>query len=330
MSAGSPGALRAGFAALSRWRLVLLLTASAAVLGVVAASPLASALDASLNETLAGDHLLRNHPEFAPTDTFDFLREKAPALSGALRGTVRAGLLGLLLQIFFAGGIVETLGRASAPGPWEFWTGARRNFAHNLKCFALFALMAGVTLAAWIGLTAAVGGKVFEKAPPNTPGRFAWTAAVVVVSFLLFGFWTLLYDFARAARRSMPAIGALAAFAGARRRLRGRWLRGLALLLFWTAVGSGAFAAVFTLAWGQRTPSGAAVVSNLLLLGLLLAVRPAARVAAWGSILALFDGSPSAEPAPDREPLPPPGFPLADAGATRDPGNPDPFVPEIP
>ena len=104
----------------------------------------------------------------------------------------------------------------------------------------------------------------------------------------------------------------------------------MALLLFWTAVGSGAFAAVFALAWGQRTPSGAAVVSNLLLLGLLLAVRPAARVAAWGSILALFDGSPSADPAPDREPLPPPGFPLADAGATRDPGNPDPFVPEIP
>ncbi|MDQ2978192.1 MAG: hypothetical protein M3R62_03155, partial [Acidobacteriota bacterium] len=246
------------------------------------------------------------------------------------RGTVRAGLLGLLLQIFFAGGIVETLGRASAAGPHEFWTGARRNFAHNLKCFALFALMAGVTLAAWIGLAAAVGGKLFENAPPNTAGRFAWTAGVVVVSFLLFGLWTLLYDFARAARRSMPGIGALAAFAGARRRLRGRWLRGLALLLFWTAIGSGAFAAVFALAWGERTPSGAAVVLNLFLLGLLLAVRPVVRVAAWGSILALFDGSPSPEPAPDRERLPPPELPLAEAGATRDPGDPDPFVPEIP
>jgi hypothetical protein len=328
MSVGTPGALRAGFAALSRWRLVLLLTASAAVLGVVAASPLASALDDSLRGTLAGDHLLRNHPEFAPTDAFDFLREKAPALSGAVRGTMRAGLLGLLFQIFFAGGIVETVGRASRAGAYEFWTGARRNFAHNLKCFALFALMAGVTLAAWIGLMTAIGSKVFEKAPPNTPGRFAWTGAVIVVSLLLFGLWTLLYDFARAARRSMPAIGALAAFAGARRRLRGRWLRGLALLLFWTAVGSGAFAAVFALAWGQRTPSGVAVVLNLFLLGLLLAVRPVARVAAWGSILALFDGSPSPEPIPVREILPPPEFP--EAGATRDPGSPDPFVPETP
>ena len=251
-------------------------------------------MDDAFRDTLAGDHLIRNHPEFAPVDVLDFLREKAAAVAGARQAMVWAALLGVVLQIFFAGGIVETLGRnvfSIRETRAAFWAASRRHFAHNLKCFAVFALLLGIALSGWLAISGALGKKLFESAPPHTAGRMAWGVLSLAVAAWIVGALTLLYDFARAGRRTTPGIGAIAAFKSARRRLRGRFLRGLGLLLFWTVAAGAALALLFAAAWGQRTPSGGAVAVNLALLVLLLAVRPVARVAAWGSILALFDAS---------------------------------------
>lgn len=297
----APGTLRAGFAALGRIRLILLLTACAALLGGLAASPLAPAMQEAFGETLAGDHLIRNHPEFASVDFIDFVREKAAAVAGARNAILWAALIGLLLQIFFVGGIVETVGRvgpAPQDGRTAFWAGGRRHFAHNLKCFLLFALAAAIVVGGWLALAGGIGKKLFANAAPHSGGHFAWGLAAVVVALLLFGGLKLLADFARAARRDTPSIGAFAAFRDARRRLRGRWLRGLALLLFWAVLAAAGIALLISLAWGPTTPTGASVFLQLVLLALLLAVRPAGLVGAWGSILALFDGS---APPPERE-----------------------------
>ena len=83
-------ALAAGFSALSRRRLILLLTGCSLVLGILSAAPLAPAMDDAFRDTLAGDHLIRNHPEFAPADVLDFLREKAAAVAGARQATAWA------------------------------------------------------------------------------------------------------------------------------------------------------------------------------------------------------------------------------------------------
>jgi hypothetical protein len=287
----APAALRAGFAALRRGRLILLLTATAAILGGLVASPLAPSMHDALAGTLAGDHLVRNHPEFAPVDFMDFLREKAPAVAGVRHAMLWAALLGLLLQAFFVGGIVETVGRDPDGGRAAFWSGARLHFAHNVKCLLLFAAAAAILVGGWLAVTGAVGQKIFEDAPPNTAGRSVWTAAAAVVALALFGALKLLATFARSARRASPQIGAIAAFRDGRRRLRGRWLRGLAVLLFWAVLGAAALGSLLLLAWGQATPSPGTVAVNLVLLALILAVRPASLVGAWGSVLALFDGS---------------------------------------
>ncbi|MEO8189503.1 MAG: hypothetical protein ABI682_04110 [Acidobacteriota bacterium] len=316
------GALAAGFAALSRARLIFLLTACAIVLGFLSAAPLAPAMTEAFTGTLAGDHLLRNHPEFAPVDALDFMREKSAAVAGARESVIWAALFGVLLQIFFAGGIVETLGRDvfSIRGRRAaFWAGCRRHFAHNLKCFALFALLAGVSLGVFLGIARALRKAIFAGAPPHPGGSTVWAIAVWVVSLWIFGALTLLYDFARAGRRSTPGIGAFAAFRKARRRLRGLGFRGLGVLLFWSAAALAALAVVFAAAWGQRTPSGPAVAVNLLLLVLLLAVRPAARVAAWGSVLALFDATEPRELVPLGPSVPAPALPVPPPGVEEGP-----------
>ena len=70
------GNLAAGFAALNGGRnLILLLTGVTVMLAVLSAAPLGPALQQAFAGTLAGDHILKNHPSFAPTDFFDFLRE---------------------------------------------------------------------------------------------------------------------------------------------------------------------------------------------------------------------------------------------------------------
>jgi hypothetical protein len=320
------GALASGLVSLGRFRLVFLLAATTLTLGILSAAPLGPALKDQVAGTLAGDHFARNDANLAPAEVFDFFREESPAVQGAFAAARWAAVVGLLLQIFFAGGIIETLGRSSRPpdsrGP--FWAGARRHFGHNLKCFLIFLVAALIVVGGWVAAAVGAGRAMFRDAAPHTGGRGAWFWLSVLLALVLLGALTLLYDFARAARRRFPSIGAVEAFREARRRLRGRWLRGLGLLAFWLAAGLVAVGLLFAAAWGQPTPGGITVFVNLVLLAGVVAARSAVRVGAWGSILALFDAS---EPPP---PPPPPIVPAVAVPILRDETLPIPPPPAPP
>jgi hypothetical protein len=242
-----------------------------------------------IGSRLAGDHFLRNEATQAPVDAFDFLREKWSNVTGWGRSSLWAALAAVLLQIFFTGGIVETLGTSDSRAPGDFWSASRRHFAHNAKCFVLAAILGAILLGIWVSAVGAAGKSLFENVPPHTSGRSLWTAAGFLVSALLLGAVALLGALAKAARRGAPGIGAFAGFRDAGRRLRGQWMRGLAVLLFWCLAGIMALAILFGAAWRQQTPTGAAVLVNLLVLALSLGAIPAAKVGAWGSLLQLYD-----------------------------------------
>jgi len=268
---------------------------STLLLGSFAAAPLEPALRDQIAGRLAGDHLARNDAELAPADALDFLHDEWSAVRGSFRAARWAAVVGVLLQIFFVGGIVSTLGIRPRPSRVEFWAASRRDFAHNLKCFLIFLVASAIVVGLWAAIMVGAGHALFRKSPPHSTGAAVWLWISVVGALLLFGTLTLLYDFARAARRRYPAVGALAGFAQARRRLRGRWARGFGLLTFWLVAAFAGVAIPFAAAWGQRTPTASAVFVNLLLLLLAMAARSAVRVGAWGSMLALFD---AAEPPP--------------------------------
>jgi hypothetical protein len=290
----SKGPIAAGFASLSHVKLTLLLALTSAVLGFFGAAPLMPAFTKILSGTLAGDHFLRNSPTFAPSDFLDFMREKDAAVEGAIRATGLAGVLGVLLQMLYAGGIVVVLGR----GPFSFsqlFDPARRNFWHNLKCFFLFAMANGIVLGTWLGGGGALRKKLFEGVPPDAPARSLTFWILAVGGVLLFAALSLLYDFARAARRHAPTIGAFRAYRFARRALSGSWLRALALWLFWFVLGGGVLLALFAVT-GTMPAVGAAAIALLILLQFgVLWLRSVVRVAAWGSYLAFL--GPRARPA---------------------------------
>lgn len=280
--------LAAGFGALSHGKLILLLTLTTALLGVCAAMPLAPALSESLGGTLAGDHLIRNHPTFAPTDVFDFLREDRFAIAGMRRAALAAGILGVLLQAFFAGGIIAVLGR----GPFsfgQFFEPARRNLWHNAKCLALFAISAGILFGLWFAGEGAATKKLFENVPPDAAVRSTTGWGSLVVEVMLFGALSLLYDFARAARRYSPTIGAFRAYRFSLRALSGSWLPAIGLFLFWLILGAAAVLALFAAAWMMPAVSGPAILALFLIQFGALWLRAAVRVAAWGSYIAFLE-----------------------------------------
>jgi len=288
------GPVPAGFTSLSHGKLILLLALTSLVLGLSGAAPLMPTFKKVLSGTLAGDHFIRNAPTFAPTDFFDLIREKGPAVEGAMRATGLAGVLGVLLQMLYAGGIVVVLGR----GPFSFgqlFEPARRNFWHNLKCFFLFAIANLIVLGAWLGGGGVLRKKLFEDAPPDAPARSLTFWILAGVAVLLFAALSLLYDFARAARRHAPTIGAFRAYRLARRALSGSWLRALALWTLWFALGGGAVLALFAVTWALPAVSRPAIALLILLQFGVLWLRSAVRVAAWGSYIAFLE--PRARPA---------------------------------
>jgi hypothetical protein len=307
------GSIAAGFAALrSGGNLVLLLTAVTVVLAVLATAPLGPSLSDAFARTLAGDHVVRNHPMFAPTDVFDFFQEKRPAISGVNAAGKWAALIALLQQILFAGGIVSVLGRGGPVAIPEFVAAVRRNSWHNLKCFLIFLLLGGISLAVWLGAQHAVYKKVFEDLAPGSPSTLFFRILVAVVSLLLYAFFSLLHDFARAARRSLPRIGAWRAYGHARRTLSGRWPRTLGIFLFWFLLGGAVLLAGIAVEWSAPAVTALAITVHILLQILVLAIRPVFRIATWGSYLALYDAAqpapvPAETPAPlPSEPGPPP------------------------
>ena len=289
-----PSPVAAGLSAVRHAKLVLLLALVTAALGVGTSLPLQPVFREKLAGTLAGDHFIRNHPTFAPTDFLDFLKEAGGSIDGTLRTMDALGFLGVLLQVLFAGGIVVVLGR----GPFsfgQFFEPARRNFWHNVKCFFLFAILAGLLLAVWLGGLGWARHKLLEDAPPDAAVRSLTGWLLFLVALLLFGACSLLYDFARAARRYAPAIGAWRAFRFARRALAGSWAAALGLWLLWLLLGGGAVLLVFAITWAMPAVSVPAIALLVLLQFAAVWVRSAVRVAAWGSYVAFLD--PRAEPA---------------------------------
>ena len=280
--------LAAGFRALSHGKLILLLALASALIGLAGAAPLGPALSRDVGGTFAGDHFLRNHPTFAPSDFIDFAREHAGVLAGVAGSSRYGALASILLQMFFAGGIVVVLGR----GPFtfgQFFEPARRNFWHNVKCFFLFAVLLVIVFGAVLGGAYAADKALFEETPPDAAAGVAFEWGVRIVAVLLWGVLSLLYDFARAARRYAPAIGAWRAYGFARRALRGSWSRGLILFLFWLLLGGAAWLAAIAAAWSLPAASPGAIALLLLLQFLSFYVRSAVRVAAWGSYLEFLD-----------------------------------------
>jgi hypothetical protein len=280
--------LAAGFRALSHGKLILLLAVTTLLLGLGAAAPLSPALWKDVGTTLAGDHFVRNHPTFAPTDFADFLREDAGAVRGAWGAARNLAIFGVVLQMFFAGGIVVVLGR----GPFsfgQFFEPARRNFWHNVKCFFLFAALLAVFYGIVLGGGQAAAKELFENVPPDAASRTSWSWGLLSLAVLLWGVLSLLYDFARAARRYAPTIGAWRAYGFARRALRGSWARALVLFVFWLLLGATAWLGFFAVTWAMPAVSVPAIAGLFLLQFLVIWSRSAIRVAAWGSYLEFLD-----------------------------------------
>ncbi len=298
-------ALAAGFAAIKGGKVIILLLAGVTIiLSLLAAAPLGPALKATLAGTLAGDHILTNHPTFAPTDVFDFLREKATAVSGMRAAARWAFVVALLQQILFAGGIVSALGKTVPFAMPDFVTGVRRNAWHNVKCFLIFLLTAGISLGLWLVATRALSKKVFEGTPPGATSTLLFRIAVFLVALLLYAVFSLLHDFARAARRTESAIGAFNAYGHASRLLAGRWSRALGVFLFWLLLGAAALALGISIEWTAPAVSTLAIAFQIILQLAVLTIRPVVRVAAWGSYLALYDRAQPALPSPVPTPLP--------------------------
>jgi hypothetical protein len=280
--------IAAGFEALSHQKLVLLLAVTSALIGLTAAMPALPTLQEWVGGTLAGDAFVRNHPTQAPGLFFDLLQQKWPAFAGMRRTAGWMGAIGVLLQMFFAGGIVAVVGRGRF-GFGQFLEPARRNLWHNVKCFLVFAPLAFLLVGIWVGATLAGGRKLLEQTPPDAPLRTLvwWICGVGAV--LLFAALSLLYDFARAARR-YAGLGALRGYRFARHALSGAWLRALGLWLFWAILGGAAVSAAFGLAWIMPAVSPVGILVVLILQFAVLWLRSAVRVAAWGSFLDFLDG----------------------------------------
>jgi hypothetical protein len=309
--------IAAGFAATGRAKaLVLLLTVVTIVFSLLAAAPLFPSLRDSFAGTLAGDHVLKNDPFFAPTDVFDFLREKSAAVSGARSAANLAILIVIFQQILFAGGIVTVVGRATPATLPDFAAGVRRNAWHNVKCFLIFLIGAGAAIGAWFAADHAIYKKFFEPLPPGASSTFLFRVATVLGALLLYAVFSLLHDFARAARRSESSIGAWRAYGHARRTLAGRWPRVLGVFLFWFLFGGALLLLAVGVEWSAPAISALAIALHMLLQIAVLTIRPAIRIAAWGSYLALYDRAhpalapPAAVVTPPPEALSPPPLTL--------------------
>ncbi len=286
---GRRSALFAGLAALGNGRLIGLLAVATGLLGITAAVPLWPALDGAFARTLAGNHVLSNHPTFAPTDVLEFLKLHGDAVAATRKAAVWSALLAVFLQMAFAGGIVAAVGRPEPFGWSDFFAGCRRNVWHNAKCFLLFVVLLAVVPGIWLAATLAVSRKVFAGAPPWATAPFVFRIAAALVALVFFAALSLLYDFARAARRTQPAIGAWRAYGLARRTLSGVRTRALGLFLFWLVAGGSVLLALFALEWAGTSTSWAGIAVHSGLQAAVIAARSAVRVGAWGSELALFD-----------------------------------------
>jgi hypothetical protein len=146
-----------------------------------------------------------------------------------------------------------------------------------------------VVESAWLGGGFHARRKLFEKSPPDAASHSVSWWVLVVGAFLLYAVLSILYDFARAARRFSPTIGAWRGFRFARAAASGAWGRALGLWLAWFALGGIAWLGLLLLAWLMPAVSPLAILVDFLLLVAAIAARSAARIAAWGSWIAFLE-----------------------------------------
>ena len=288
-AAASRSSLAWGLRALGQWRLIVLLAAATLLLAAPAALALWPALDSVFGRTLAGDHVLRNHPVLAPSDVLEFLVEKKDVIAASWRLALGGAAVAVLFQIFCAGGFVEVLARQDRAAIGQFFGCAVRNFWHNLKCFAIFAVSAAIVMGAWIAAAGAASRRLLDQTPPGAPSARALYTAAVLVGLLLFALLSLLHDYARIARRHAPTAGAWRGFAMAGRMLWTGWWRALGLLLFWLLVGGIAWLTVLAVEWAAPAVSAAAILAHTFLQVGAVLVRSGVRVGAWASYVAFAD-----------------------------------------
>jgi hypothetical protein len=282
------GALQSGFDALRQWKLVVLLTALTAVLGLIGATPLAPAFRKDLAGTLAGDHLIRNSPTLAPTDFLDFFRARRDALAATDWTAGLVGLIAVLQQALIAGGLVVVLGRGRFSFG-QFVEPARRNVWHNVKCLLLFAAVLAAVGAGWYYGALPATERLLENVSPDSAAHTAARWLTLLAGLLVFAILSLVYDFARAARRYAPAIGAWQSVRFAWRVLGGSWVPALTLFGFWLVLGALAVAAGVGAVWTMPAVSLPAVAFLFAVQLAVLALRSAVRVATWGSYVAFLD-----------------------------------------
>ena len=166
--------------------------------------------------TLAGDHLLRNHPTFAPSDFFDFLVHEKDAIGASRFASRMAAFLSVAIQMFFAGGIIAVLGR----GPFSFASsspGAANLWHHSVLLRFLPCLVASPGPRRLAALLTAPRG--------DSPLRRIRSFPVALVSLAVSSVesLSLLYDFAGAAA-ARAAVVSSPRYRFALRALRGSWL----------------------------------------------------------------------------------------------------------
>jgi hypothetical protein len=71
--------------------------------------------------------------------------------------------------------------------------------------------------------------------------------------------------------------------------LAGRWPRGLGIFLFWFLLGGVLLLVGIGIEWSAPAISALAIAFHILLQIAVLTIRPAIRIAAWGSYLAMYD-----------------------------------------
>ena len=213
-----------------------------------------------------------------------------------------AGLLGVLLQMFFAGGIVAVLGR----GPFsfgQFLEPARRNLWHNVKCFLLFALLAGVVLGALVRRrlrrSRRSSSKTSLRTPPAARAATCWVVVLVGAAPLRGDLSALRL---RARGPALLAHDRRLARVPLRppRALRARGSRALGLLLFWLVAGGAAVVGALRRDLERCRPSRAPAIALLFAAPVRASsgCASAVRVAAWGSYVAFLE--PRARPRPRR------------------------------
>lgn len=283
--------IAAGFRALSGWRMILILWVAATLCALPLVAPLDGGLHAAFGKTLAGKAVLHNTAPDAGLYWIDYFKQETPwkAVSG---GVFVAVTLTLLFQIFLAGGLVETVGREQSPFAAKFFGGCGRHFWHNLKCFVIFVIIAGIVEGIWLGVLGAIGKALFKNAAPHTLPHVIYHWLVLLVGLLFFALLSMAYDVARALRRFEATRGSWRAWGAGLKTVFRHPGTAFGIFFFWLIVGGILQFLLSGLEW-HASPSVALTVFLVLLIQQIgVAIRGAARVATWGSIVAFSAAQP--------------------------------------